>query len=145
MKDIAADKLAQSHYRVDLGIVGIYRLLEKDEDGPGKPIKLLEINKDAIAGEIIPMFFDSFSSSVVSYPVAIIEVTGTEWKSIVSRQIRLPNGWWVGEKIERVAYNGICGVHYCDHCGDCMVCHGEERCYYGGDGEHYCSEMENQE
>lgn len=31
----------------------------------------------------------------------------------------------------------ICGVHFCDYCGDCMHCYGEDQCY--PDGEHYCS------
>lgn len=32
----------------------------------------------------------------------------------------------------------ICGVHFCDYCGDCMVCYSEDECYYGVDGEHCC-------
>jgi hypothetical protein len=26
----------------------------------------------------------------------------------------------------------ICGKHFCDECGDCLYCHGDEPCYIGG-------------
>ena len=27
-----------------------------------------------------------------------------------------------------------CNVDYCDQCGDCLVCHDEDECYYGSGG-----------
>ena len=29
-----------------------------------------------------------------------------------------------------------CGVDFCDTCGDCLYCYGEDRCYLNADGEH---------
>ena len=32
----------------------------------------------------------------------------------------------------------ICGVHFCEICGDCMYCYGGDPCVLADDGEHYC-------
>ncbi len=31
----------------------------------------------------------------------------------------------------------ICGVHFCEICGDCMYCYGGDPCVLADDGEHY--------
>lgn len=30
----------------------------------------------------------------------------------------------------------LCGVHYCQNCGECLYCYGEDRCYESSDGKH---------
>ncbi len=27
----------------------------------------------------------------------------------------------------------VCGVDFCDTCGDCLVCYGEDPCHFGGE------------
>lgn len=34
----------------------------------------------------------------------------------------------------------VCGVDFCDTCGDCLHCYGEDRCAHNADGEHMLSE-----
>ena len=31
----------------------------------------------------------------------------------------------------------VCGEDFCDSCGDCLVCCGEDPCYGPGGGDHY--------
>lgn len=40
------------------------------------------------------------------------------------------------KKYERLTAE--CGKHFCERCGDCLHCYGEEYCYNGGfnNGEH---------
>lgn len=35
------------------------------------------------------------------------------------------------EIIGSVEATAICGVDFCDHCGDCLPCYGEDPCYRG--------------
>lgn len=39
----------------------------------------------------------------------------------------------------RIILSGIpiCMEDYCDSCGDCLSCNGEDSCYHSRDGEHF--------
>lgn len=99
-KDEIVEKLAQSYYRVDSGIIAIYRLLEEGENDPDKPIKLLAVNKNVTADGIRPVFFEPHSVSGF-YSSVIIEMTEEELGSIVLKKLQLPNNWWIGKRIEQ--------------------------------------------
>lgn len=30
----------------------------------------------------------------------------------------------------------VCGEDFCEECGDCLVCYGEDRCQVSEDGKH---------
>ena len=36
----------------------------------------------------------------------------------------------------------VCGVDFCDECGDCLVCYGSDPCWHGG--EHFWVEYEGE-
>ncbi len=109
-KGEVANALAQAHYTVEPGIRVIARILEqdnRDEEAPGNPIKLLEANEDTTAEGIIPIFFPPDAASGVSYPSVVIEVTPAEYEEIRQRQLSLPNGWRLGEEIERTIAEAV--------------------------------------
>ena len=41
---------------------------------------------------------------------------------------------WVSNKTDIVP---ICGEHFCELCGDCINCYGEDACQEATDGIHY--------
>jgi len=40
------------------------------------------------------------------------------------------------ERCERYNPQDGCGGPFCEHCGDCMICYGEDRCLVAADGKH---------
>jgi hypothetical protein len=102
-KGAVANRLAEAHYAVEPGIELIVRLVSnrKQEADPKEPIKLLEVNEHTTAYGIQPIFFGSHPASGIFFPSIIVEVTPAEYKRIVSRHLRLPNGWRLGEKFRK--------------------------------------------
>jgi hypothetical protein len=39
--------------------------------------------------------------------------------------------------IEIVEAEPVCGLDFCDSCGDCLNCYGGDECLEGYDGKHY--------
>src|ERR1700722_3791339 len=97
-KQEAARKLAQAHYLVEEGLIGVFRLVSQAEN-EAEPIKLLEVNRDTVPTGIMPLGFDAAPERGISYPSVIIEVTPEEYQQIQSAVLSLPNGWQIAEEI----------------------------------------------
>lgn len=102
-KDQAVRELAASHYLIDPGIVEIYRLLStpEAEKEPQEPIKLLEVNKNAVALGIRPVFFGP--DAEIEYPSVVVDLAPSEFRAIRDGKLGLPNEWQIGERLPRHA------------------------------------------
>jgi len=95
----AAERLARSHYKVDPGIQAVYRL-----DGPDpndRRIKLLEVNEQTIPAGIVPVGFPPHPATGLHFQSVVIEVTPGEYERIRRRDLKLPDGWTIGDLYER--------------------------------------------
>jgi hypothetical protein len=102
-KSRAAQVLANKHYDLDDGLTRIFRITgEPDtEVVRGEPIKLLEVNENTYAAGIRPLHFGPSPASGIPYPLIIVEVTPDEFRKIESSELKLPNGWTIGEEFLR--------------------------------------------
>jgi hypothetical protein len=102
-KSEVARRLAESHYRTDATIVQIIRLSTGDEaeQSPDEPVKLLEVNEATVESGILPLGFNAHPESGIDYPCVIVEVTPREFEEINKGNLRLPNGWQMGESLPR--------------------------------------------
>jgi hypothetical protein len=102
-KSHAAQVLANKHYDLEDGLTRIFRIT----GGPaaevirGEPIKLLEVNENTYASGIRPLHFGPSPASGIPYPLIIVEVTPDEFRKIESSELKLPNGWTIGEELPR--------------------------------------------
>lgn len=100
-RDAAADSVAQAHYAVDPGVQLIIRLLaaaDREMD-PKEPIKLLEVNENAVGGGIRPLFFGPHPASGMLFSSVIVDVTPEEYEEILNTPGMIPNGWRLGPEI----------------------------------------------
>jgi hypothetical protein len=97
-KKEVAKRLAGLHFKVDGGLVKIFRIDTPDEK-TNQTIVLLEVNKDTVAAGIMPLKFDAAPTRGIPYSYIIVEVTPEEHKKIKASKLPLPNGWQVGEEI----------------------------------------------
>lgn len=87
-KDEVAEELIALHFRIEPGMVEIYRL--DDPDDAEAPIRLLEVNVHAVPmGKI--MGFGFAASAEVPYTTVVAEVTPSELDELRARG--LPAGW----------------------------------------------------
>lgn len=102
-KDQEARELAERHYVVEEGVTEIIRLVDSAEAEvvPGSPIKLLEVNENTVPSGIMPIQFGPSPSSGLHYPAVIVEVTPEEYQKIRNDELKLPNGWKLGERFPR--------------------------------------------
>ena len=102
-KEQFAKELADRHYRTEITTVSIHRLTagEEKEAQPDEPIKLLEVNEEAIPSpsELLPLYFAPRPASGIPYPSIIIEVTPDEFQQIEKGHLRLPNNWEIGTQL----------------------------------------------
>jgi hypothetical protein len=99
-KDEAAKELAQKHYQVEEGLTKVFRITSNPEleVNPGEPIKLLEVNAATVPSGVMPLHFGPAPASGIPYSSVIVEVTPEEFEKIKTHEIRLPNGWVLGEE-----------------------------------------------
>jgi len=91
-KDETAQELAAWHFGIEPELARVVRILADNEDEPGEPIKLLEVNVATVAtGSVEPFAFAPSSS--VPFATAIAEVTPEEFELIQRNEIQLPRGW----------------------------------------------------
>lgn len=91
-KEEAVRDLAAWHFRVEPDLKQVIRIVAENEDEPGEPIKLLEINAATVAtGSVEPFAFAPSES--VPFPTVIAEVTPDEYERIGRSEIKLPDGW----------------------------------------------------
>ena len=104
-KDEQARKLAEAHYRVEVGITRIFRIAgtAETESRPDEPIKLLEVSQSTIPCGVLPLQFGPAPASGIHYPSVIVEVTPEEFDRIQTQTLALPEGWTIGELFLRPA------------------------------------------
>lgn len=104
-KDDVAARLAREHYKIEPGITRILRLSRADgnEDAPGEPVKLLEVNEHTIPTGIQPLHFGPAPQHGITCPSVIIEVTPEEFARIERGELKLPAGWRVEADIPKPA------------------------------------------
>jgi hypothetical protein len=91
-KDEAAKELADWHFGIEPELTRVIRFVADNEDAPGEPIKLLEVNAATVAtGSVEPFAFAPSAS--VPFPTAIAEVTPEEFERIKRNELPLPRGW----------------------------------------------------
>ena len=99
-------ELARRHYAVELGVKDIF-VLRDNEDAAvvpgGRPgagsIKLLEVNENTVPSGIAPIKFGPAPASGIHFSTVIVEVTPEEFQRIQARELRLPAGWEIGDRI----------------------------------------------
>lgn len=98
-KDAAAQSLAEAHFRIEPGILQIFKLRESPEREKLEttPIKLLEVNANTSSSGILPLYFGPARG--VPYPSVIVEITPEEFNLIGQQQLSLPDGWTVGGQL----------------------------------------------
>ncbi len=102
-KNNEARTLAEKHYEVDAGLTHVFRITgpAEVELRTAEPIKLLEINKYTIPSGIMPIRFGPSPISGLNHSCVILEVTPDEYRQIRSEELKLPDGWIVGDLIPR--------------------------------------------
>lgn len=109
--------LAKKHYAVEEGVKDIFVLREKVDpqvvrnrkpaeasvEQAGKTIKLLEVNENTVPAGIAPIQFGPAPASGIHFPSVIVEVTPAEFEQIKAKQLPLPDGWELGERIAKPA------------------------------------------
>ena len=100
-----AKELAKKHYQVEAGLTRVFRLNGKAdvEAIRSEPIKLLEVNENTAASGVMPLHFGPAPASGIPYPSIIIEVTPDEFQKIQSHELKLPEGWEIGEELPKPA------------------------------------------
>jgi hypothetical protein len=99
----AAKELANLHYEVEAGLTQVFLLNDNAEAQaiPPDTIRLLEVNENTVESGIMPLYFGPAPASGIPFSSIIIEVTPTEFKKIQSNELKLPNGWEIGEALPR--------------------------------------------
>jgi uncharacterized Zn finger protein (UPF0148 family) len=105
----AARELANLHYEVEAGLTQVFLLDDKAEARTilADTIKLLEVNENTVESGIMPLHFGPAPASGIPFASIIIEVTPNEFRRIQSNELKLPNGWEIGEALPRPA--GVTG------------------------------------
>lgn len=98
-----AKLLAEKHYHIEPSITEIHTIHSGTPSHPPQlePIKLLEVNPNTVASGILPLWFDAVPASGIPYPSVIIEVTPGEYEQIRRNELKLPDGWLLGQPIPR--------------------------------------------
>ena len=104
----AVRELAMRHYEIEDGLVQIFRITDTaaTEIGEDESIKLLEVNANTPETGIMPLYFGPLPASGIPYASVIIEVSPNEFDKINSNELKLPDGWAIGEEIPRPAVAG---------------------------------------
>ena len=68
---------------------------------PTTPIKLLEVNADTAPSGVMPLHFGPAPAGGIPYPSVIVEVTPDEFERIRAHELKLPDGWTIGEEYPR--------------------------------------------
>jgi hypothetical protein len=104
----AVRELAMRHYEIEDGLVQIFRITDRSaaESSEDEPIKLLEVSANTPETGIMPLYFGPVPASGIPYASVIIEVSPNEFDKIKSNELKLPDGWAIGEEIPRPAVAG---------------------------------------
>lgn len=104
----AAALLARKHYEIEAGLTHIFRIKDTAEATVtrGGPIKLLEVNENTPESGIMPLHFGPAPASGIPYASVIIEVSPNEFEKIRSNELKLPEGWSIGEELPKTPVLG---------------------------------------
>jgi hypothetical protein len=96
-----AKSLANAHFQVEPNLKRIYLIQPINDQDPNDPIKLLEVVEGTIERGIEPVSFPADPARGMEYPLMIIEISPTEYKSIrTAGKVRLRNhDWTIGEEL----------------------------------------------
>jgi hypothetical protein len=102
-KATVAKELAKRHYQAEAGVQTIIRLTgsAEVEVRHAEPIKLLEVNANTVPSGVLPVSFGPTPASGITYPSTIVEVSPEEFAKIKKRELKLPNGWRLGEELPK--------------------------------------------
>jgi phage FluMu protein Com len=102
-KAAVAKELAKKHFQAEVGLQKIIRFsgAAEVEVRPIEPIKLLEVNINAIPSGVLPVSFGPAPASGIPYPSVIVEVSPEEYAKIQTQELKLPNGWLQGEEMPK--------------------------------------------
>lgn len=92
-KDTIAAELIRWHFKVEPGLVTVYRVMSDNEADPKEPIKLIEVNTHTVSS--FAGNFEAFGFAPtrdVPFPTLIAEVTPDELAEL-RKNGRLPHGW----------------------------------------------------
>ncbi len=97
------ETLARMHYEIEPGLVRIFRLKvgAAGDTGGDACIRLLEVSEDTPESGVMPLHFSPLPASGVPLPSVIIEVSPAEFERIRSNDLKLPDGWTIGEAFAR--------------------------------------------
>ena len=106
-KDVVAKELAEKHFEIEVGLTHIFRINSKPhiECANNEPIKLLEVNENTVAAGVMPLHFGPAPASGIPFPSIIVEVTPGEFERIKTNELRLPDGWEIGEEFFKPAHD----------------------------------------
>jgi hypothetical protein len=91
-KEDVARRLIDWHFQVEPELKAIYRIVVQNEDAPGEPIKLLEVNGATVeTGRVDAFAFGPAED--ITYPSVVAEVTPQEFERVRRKEIPLPAGW----------------------------------------------------
>jgi len=96
------------HYEIEDGLSQIFHISDRaaTDLSESEPIKLLEVNVNTPETGIMPLHFGAVPASGIPYASIIIEVSPNEFEKIRSNELKLPEGWAIGEEIPRPADAG---------------------------------------
>ncbi|MEY3210811.1 MAG: hypothetical protein RIT28_1292 [Pseudomonadota bacterium] len=88
-KDEVAEALIAYHFRIEPGMIEIYRL--DDPDDAEAPIRLLEVNQETIGTDAEIISFGFAPSERVPFSTVVAEITPSELDQLRVRGF--PQGW----------------------------------------------------
>ncbi len=102
-KMAVAKVLAQKHFELEDGLAQVFRVTGTAavEAVPGEPIKLLEVNENTVPCGVMPLHFGPAPASGITYPSIIVDVTPDEFRRILAKELKLPDGWENWEELPK--------------------------------------------
>jgi hypothetical protein len=112
----AAKKLANKRYEIEAGVTEIFQIKDSVDvtiqpdplagEGRLATIKLLEVNSYTPEMGVMPLHFGPAPASGIPYASIIIEVSPNEFEKIRSNELKLPEGWSLGDPFPRPSGTG---------------------------------------
>ncbi len=107
-REQAEMELAKRHYEIEPGLTQISRITDKAEgvrQRDAQKIRLLEVNVNTVESGMMPLHFGPAPASGIPFSSIIVEVTPSELEKIRTHELRLPNGWEIGDELPRPTVN----------------------------------------
>jgi hypothetical protein len=95
-----AKSLAEGHFRVEPNLKHIHLIEPLNDQDPNDPIRLLEVVEGTLERGIEPVGFTADPAHGIEYPCIIIEISPTEYKSVLNDGFRFGNrDWTIGKEL----------------------------------------------